>query len=56
MVASEPTEALVKELLDRPESRARRIQLLKEIVRRGEDLPDEMLDEALRRLLELLIG
>lgn len=49
------TQQLLEELMQRPESRDRRIELLRELVRRDEELPDEMLDQAIRKLLDLLI-
>jgi hypothetical protein len=48
-------EQLIEELMQRPESRARRVEILRELVRRGDELPDAMLDEAMRKLLDLLI-
>jgi hypothetical protein len=55
MRSQEPsTEELIAELMGRPASRARRIELLRQLVRRGDDLPDAMLDESMRRLMELL--
>ncbi|MEZ5966113.1 MAG: hypothetical protein R3F56_19915 [Planctomycetota bacterium] len=45
---------MIAELVRRPESRARRVEILRELVRRGEELPDAMLDEAMRRLMDLL--
>lgn len=48
-------EELIAELVRRPESRERRVEILRELVRRGEELPDAMLDEAMRRLMDLLI-
>lgn len=47
-------EELIAELVRRPEPRARRVEILRELVRRGEELPDAMLDEAMRRLMDLL--
>jgi hypothetical protein len=41
--------------MQRPADRNRRIELLRELVRRGDGLPDAMLDEAMRRLMDLLI-
>lgn len=48
-------EQLIEELMQRPDSRARRVEILRELVRRGEELPDAMLDDAMRKLLDLLI-
>ena len=47
-------DRIVSELLEKPLSKAERMKLLKELVERGEELPDEMLDVALRRLMERL--
>jgi len=48
-------EELIAELVRRPEARDRRVEILRELVRRGAELPDAMLDEAMRRLMDLLI-
>ena len=40
--------------LDWYEGLVQRIELLRELVRRGEELPDEMLESALRRLMDRL--
>ena len=47
-------DKIVRELLERPLAREERIKLLRELVRRGEDLPEQLLDHALRRLMERL--
>lgn len=38
--------------MDRSLSKAERMQRLRELVRSGEDVPDELLDQALRKLME----
>ena len=47
-------DRIVKELLENPLPKQERMKLLRELVECGEDLPDEMLAEALRRLMERL--
>ncbi len=47
-------DRIVDELLESDLSKEERIALLRELVERGEDLPDEMLVSALRRLMERL--
>ncbi|MBL8729341.1 MAG: hypothetical protein JNM25_12965 [Planctomycetes bacterium] len=45
-------ERIVEELLDRSLTKAERIQRLRELARSGEDVPDELMDQALRKLME----
>lgn len=47
-------DQIVDKLLESDLSKEERIALLRELVERGEDLPDEMLVSALRRLMERL--
>jgi len=47
-------DQIVNELLERPLPREERIELLRELVARGEDLPEDMLSIALGRLMERL--
>ena len=55
MTAEDPrVDRIVDELLEKPLSKDERVELLRELVQRGEDLPDEMLTGALRRLMERL--
>lgn len=49
---SETVERIVEELLDGELSRAERLQRLRELARSGEDVPDELMDQALRKLME----
>jgi uncharacterized protein Yka (UPF0111/DUF47 family) len=49
---SQAVEKIVEELMDRSLSKAERMQRLRELVRSGEDVPDELLDQALRKLME----
>jgi len=48
-------DAIVDELLQRRLSKPERIKLIKELIRRGEELPDEVLDLALKRMMERLL-
>jgi len=45
-------ERLVEELMDRNLTKAERIQRLRDLARSGEDVPDELMDQALRKLME----
>ena len=55
MSAVDPrVDLIVTELLEKPLPKQERMKLLRELVERGEDLPDEMLAQALRRLMERL--
>ena len=51
----EQVEEIVQTLMHDNLPKTERIRLMKELVQRGEDLPDEALQEALRRLLERLL-
>jgi hypothetical protein len=50
----EAIERIVEELLERGLSKAERMQRLRELAQSGEDVPDELLDQALRKLMERL--
>ena len=52
----EAIERIVEELLERGLSKAERMQRLRELAKSGEDVPDELLDQALRKLMERLTG
>lgn len=52
--SSETVDRLVHELMDRQMPKAERMRLLRELVQSGEDVPDELLDRALRKLMERL--
>ena len=55
MTAEDPrVDRIVDELLGKPLTKGERVELLRELVKRGEELPDEMLTVALRRLMERL--
>ena len=45
-------DRIVEELMDRDLSKAQRIKCLRELAKSGDDLPDELMDEALRKLME----
>ncbi len=49
---SASVERIVQELLQRKHEKPERMRLLRELVRSGEDVPDELLDAALRKLME----
>jgi uncharacterized protein YoaH (UPF0181 family) len=50
----EAIERIVEELMDRGLSKAERIKRLRELAKSGEDVPDELMDQALRKLMERL--
>ncbi len=55
MASEEPTvDQIVKELLEGTLTKTERMQRFKELVRRGAEVPDQMLDLALKRLMERL--
>lgn len=47
-------DQIVQELLERGGTKAERMKLFRELIRRGEDLPDELLNSALQKLMERL--
>jgi polyhydroxyalkanoate synthesis regulator phasin len=49
---SEAVERIVEELMDGELSKAERIQRLRDLARSGENVPDELMDKALRKLME----
>lgn len=49
---SEFVERIVEELMDRSLTKAQRIQRLRELAKSGDDVPDELMDQALRKLME----
>ena len=49
-------DQIVEELMEKPLTKAERIQLLRELVREGEEVPEELLSAALQRLMERLAG
>jgi hypothetical protein len=51
---NDTVERLVRELMDRQLSKAERMQRLRELVQSGQDVPDELMDQALRKLMESL--
>jgi hypothetical protein len=51
---NDTVERLVRELMDRQLSKAERMKRLRELVQSGQDVPDELMDQALRKLMESL--
>ncbi len=56
MALDDPTsvERIVQELLQQPLTKAERMERLRQLVRASEDVPDELLDLALQKLMERL--
>ncbi len=55
MAGDDPTvDLIVQELMEGDLTKTERVELLRELVRRGEELPDEMLNSALQRLMDRL--
>lgn len=55
MAGEDPrVDKIVQDLLSKGGTKQERMKLLRELVQRGEDLPDEMLDSALQKLMERL--
>ena len=55
MKADDPeVDRIVEELMDKKLPKSERMSLLRELVQRGEELPDEMFEVALQRLMERL--
>ena len=55
MATQQPTvDQIVQELLDRSGTKAERMKLFRELIRRGEDVPDDLLNSALQKLMERL--
>ncbi|MFY9345703.1 MAG: hypothetical protein WAT39_24640 [Planctomycetota bacterium] len=50
----ETIERIVEELMDRSLSKAERMRRLRELAQSGEDVPDELMDQAVRKLMERL--
>lgn len=53
---SELVERIVEELLGGRLTKVERMQRLRELARSGEDVPDELMDQALRRLMDRPTG
>ena len=45
-------DRIVEELMVRDLSKAERMKCLRELVKSGDEVPDELMDEALRKLME----
>ena len=55
MASQQPTvDQIVQELLNRGGTKAERMKLFRELIRRGEDVPEEQLNSALQKLMERL--
>jgi len=55
MAAEDPkVEQIVRELLEGDLTREQRMKLLRDLVRRGDELPEDMLESALQRLMDRL--
>ncbi len=55
MQGSRDLDPIIEDLMDLTLPKSERIQLLKELVARGEELPDEVLEDGLKRLMERLL-
>ncbi len=53
-LSSEAIERIVEELMERDLSKVQRIKLLRELAKSGDDVPDALMDQALRKLMERL--
>lgn len=51
-LTSEAVERIVEELMDGSLIKAERIRRLRELATSGDDVPDELMDQALRKLME----
>lgn len=51
-LTSESVDRIVAELMDGSLSKAERIRRLRELAMSGDDVPDELMDQALRKLME----
>ena len=49
---SAAVERIVEELMESDLSKTERIKRLRALAKSGEDVPDELMDQALRRLME----
>ncbi len=55
MAGEDPkVDQIVQDLMEGDLSKEQRVVLLRELVRRGEDLPGDMLDSALQKLMDRL--
>ena len=51
---NESVARIVEELMDRNLTKPERMQRLRELAKSGDDVPDDLMDEALRKLMERL--
>jgi DNA-binding ferritin-like protein len=49
---SEAIERIVEELMERNLSKQERVRRLRELAKSGDDVPAELMDQALRKLME----
>lgn len=54
MAGESQVDRIVQELLEQGGTKAERMKLFRELVKRGETLPEEMLNSALQKLMERL--
>jgi|RhiMethySRZTD1v2_1073278.scaffolds.fasta_scaffold1003120_2 hypothetical protein len=55
MTGTDPrVDQIVEDLLEKPLTKTERIRLLRELVREGDEAPEELLNAALRRLMDRL--
>lgn len=53
---SESVARIVEELMHPNLSKSERMQRLRELAKSGDDVPDELMDQALRKLMERITG
>lgn len=53
---TEAVERIVEELLEGQLSKAERMRRLRELAQSGDEVPDELMDQALRKLMERITG
>lgn len=51
-LTSDSVDRIVAELMDGSLTKAERIRRLRELAMSGDDVPDELMDQALRKLME----
>ena len=53
--SSRDLDSIIEDLMNLRLPKSERILLMKELIARGEELPDEVLEEGLKRLMERLL-
>lgn len=53
--SSRDLDSIIEDLMNLRLPKSERILLMKELIARGEELPDEVLEEGLKRLMEKLL-